>query len=245
MNLVLDIGNTRTKGGLFDGKTLVEHFYFDKNPLGQIKQLLAGHPEIKFSLVSSVLNHSKELTNSLRSRTNCIEFNADTRLPIKIAYKSPETLGKDRIAAAIGAYTLFKGHPTLSVDAGTCIKFDFVTAEGEYLGGSIAPGVEMRLKALNTFTDKLPLVSVNAAYTALIGTSTGESILSGVQNGALYEVKGFMEAYKKQYPGLKTVISGGDAPFFENALKNSIFADPNLVLTGLNEILNFNVSRLA
>ncbi len=242
MNLVLDIGNTRTKAALFNKSDLLEHFYFDKNPLAQIKKLLLQHPNIKFSIVSSVLNHSKDLSNALQRKTNCIEFNADTRLPVGLNYKTPETLGKDRLAAAIGAYTLFKGKNVLSVDAGTCIKFDFVSAAAEYQGGSISPGLEMRFKALNTFTDKLPLLQSDSQYSSLTGKSTRESILSGVQNGILLEVKGFIAAYRKQYPDINIVISGGDAPFFENALKSTIFASPNLVLIGLNEILNFNVS---
>ena len=241
MNLVLDIGNTRTKAALFDEKTLIKHYYFDKNPFEQINQLLVKHTEIKYSIISSVLNHSQDLVDILSLHTRCIEFSNKTQLPIQIKYASPETLGKDRLAAAVGAYILFKGHHVLSIDAGTCIKFDFVNKQGEYLGGSIAPGMEMRLKALNTFTDKLPLIALNSNYRALIGTNTSESILSGVQNGALFEISGFIEQYKQQYSEVKIVITGGDSAFFEVALKNSIFASPDLVLLGLNEILNFNV----
>lgn len=242
MNLVLDIGNTRTKAAIFEKNEITEHFYFDKNPVQQLKKLLADYPQIKFSLVSSVLSHSKDTINLLQHKTNCVELNGHTRLPIQIRYKSPETLGKDRLAAAVGAWSLYKNQDVLSIDAGTCIKFDLVTAKGEYLGGSISPGLNMRFQALNTFTDKLPLLSADPEFTTVLGSNSRESILSGVQNGALFEVSGFINKYCEQYPGIKLVITGGDANFFENALKKSIFVSPNLVLIGLNEILNLNVS---
>jgi type III pantothenate kinase len=242
MNLVLDIGNTRTKAAFFEGNEIVEHFYLDKNPLSQLKKILADRPDIRFSIVSSVLTHSKESINFLQHKTNCIELNEHTKLPIEIKYRSPETLGKDRLAAAVGAWSLFRNENSLSVDAGTCIKFDLVTKDGAYHGGSISPGIGMRFKALNTFTDKLPLISMQEDFTSLTGTNSRESILSGVQNGALLEVEGFINKYCEQYPGLKLVITGGDANFFENALKKSIFVSPDLVLIGLNEILNLNVS---
>ena len=242
MNLVLDIGNTRTKAAIFADNEVIEHFYFDKNPVNQLKKLLAEYSDIKFSIVSSVLSHSKDSLNLLQHKTNCVELNEYTKLPLTIKYKTPETLGKDRLAAAVGACTLFKNENVLSIDAGTCIKFDLVTKNGEYLGGSISPGLDMRFKALNSFTDKLPLLSVDEKYNSIIGTSSKESVLSGVQNGAIFEVSGFINKYCEQYPDLKLVMSGGDANFFENALKKSIFVSPNLVLIGLNEILNLNVS---
>jgi type III pantothenate kinase len=243
MNLVIDIGNTRSKAALFDEDHLLEHFYFDKNPQNQVKKLLTEHPEIRFSIVSSVVNHSKETVNLLQHKSNCVEFNSNTLLPVSVEYDSPETLGRDRIAAAVGAFKLFKGKNVLSIDAGTCIKFDFVTKEGVYKGGSISPGIGMRFNALNAFTDKLPLVAADMDFKTLIGQSTQGSIQSGVQNGAIFEVKGFVDVYSTQYPGLNIVLSGGDSSFFEGSLKNSIFVSPNLVLIGLNEILNFNVSQ--
>jgi len=242
MNLVIDIGNTRTKAGLFEKSELIENFIFDKNPLQQIKKLLTDYPQIRFSMVSSVLSHSKEIINFLQPKTNCIDFTAETKVPINILYKTPETLGRDRLSASVGAHFLHKNSDVLSIDAGTCLKLDFVTKDGNYLGGSISPGIEMRFKALNSFTDKLPHAPFDAHFKQLIGQTTMESIQSGVQQGILNEVDGYIDLYKKQYPEVKVVVTGGDLAFFENGLKNRIFASPNLVMIGLNEILNFNVS---
>ena len=243
MNLVLDIGNTRVKAALFEGKNLVEYFILEKNPLAQLKKIASDFPNIRFSIVSSVVSHSKEYINLLQHRTNCIELNYNTKLPITLNYATPETLGKDRIAAAVGAFSLFKNQNVLAIDAGTCVKFDFVSKDGVYEGGSISPGLEMRFKALSTFTNKLPLVSSVQETVSLIGKSTLESILSGVQNGIVNEILGMINEYKLLYPDLKTVLSGGDTGFFEVALKNSIFASPNLVLIGLNEILLENANK--
>ena len=242
MNLVIDIGNTRTKAAIFDQTTLVETFVFDKNPAQQIKKLLLDHSGIRFSMVSSVLLHTKEIINILRPKTNCIDFLEQTKLPINNLYKTPESLGRDRLCSAVGAYSMNKGHNVLSIDAGTCLKLDFVTKEGQYMGGSISPGIEMRFKALNAFTDKLPLVPFDKGFSQLTGKNTSESLQCGVQQGILNEVDGFIDLYKKQYPDLKVVMTGGDLSFFENGLKNRIFASPHLVLIGLYEILNFNVT---
>jgi type III pantothenate kinase len=242
MNLILDLGNTRTKAALFEGDDEVQHYFFDKNPSSQLKKLLHEYPMIRYSIVSSVQNHSKEATNLLHNKTFMVELSENTKLPIKISYKTPETLGKDRLAAAIGAWSLFKEDTVLSIDAGTCIKFDLVKKGGEYVGGSISPGLEMRFRALNQFTDRLPLLSYDENFEGLTGMNTNESILSGVLNGAVFEVESFINKYCEQYPGIKIVMTGGDAYFFENALKKSIFVSPNLVLSGLNEILKLNVS---
>ena len=133
----------------------------------------------------------------------------------------------------------------LSVDAGTCIKYDFVNAQNQYLGGGISPGIEMRFKSLNQFTDRLPLISYKH-FDKLIGDNTEDSILSGVMNGVVQEVKGIIQRYEQQYPDIKVVFTGGYLKFFEKSFsigtkgKTNIFADSFLVLKGLNEILNFN-----
>lgn len=243
MNLVLDIGNTRVKAGVFAGSDLVANFSFGKNALNDIKRLLLQFPELRFAIVSSVVTHSKDYVNLLSNKVNCIDFNYNTRVPVINNYKTPDTLGHDRLAAAVGAHAKFPGKNILVIDAGTCIKYEFVTAKGEYLGGAISPGLEMRFKALNTFTDRLPLIVKDEEFDQLTGGTTKESILSGVQNGSLQELKGVIEQYSVQYPELQCVLTGGDWQFFENGLKNSIFAAPFLVLEGLNEILNFNVDK--
>lgn len=243
MNLVLDIGNTRVKAGIFSGSDLVQNYSFPRNAVNDVKRLLQQFPELRFAIVSSVVTHSKDYVNLLAHKLNCIDFNYNTRIPIVNAYKSPDTLGHDRLAAAVGAWTKFSGKNILVIDAGTCIKYEFVSEKGEYTGGAISPGLEMRFKALNAFTDRLPLIAKDEDFDQVTGATTRECILSGVQNGALQELKGVIAQYAEQYPQVQCVLTGGDWQFFENGLKNSIFAAPFLVLEGLNEILNFNVDK--
>ncbi len=240
MHLVVDIGNTRTKIAVFNGREWVADYVFDEDLVTKMEELLSKHPSVRKSILSSVAENSSSIEKLLAEQTELIVFDHTTTLPITNLYQSPETLGKDRLAASIGAWSKFKGKDVLIIDAGTAIKVDLLTANGEYHGGSISPGINMRFKALNTFTGKLPLVKADKNYKSLTGKTTEESILNGVQNGALYEVQGFIDAYSKQYPGINIVVTGGDASFFELGLKNHIFAIPELVLIGLNEILLFN-----
>lgn len=243
MNLVLDLGNTRAKAALFAGKNLVEAFNFDKNPLPQLKRLLNENPQIRFSIVSSVINHPKDIINLLHNKTNCVEFNHTTSLPLIIRYAAPETLGKDRLAAAMGGYALYPGKNLLVIDTGTCIKYNFITAIGEFLGGAISPGLNIRFKSLNAFTDRLPLLVPDFEKHEIIGNSSTGSIYSGVQNGALFEILGFINWYKSQYPELSIILTGGAMQHFAGELKSDIFAVQNLTLIGLNEILLFNTSK--
>ena len=147
-----------------------------------------------------------------------------------------------RLAAAVGASRRFPGEDLLVVNAGSCITFDFISREGDYLGGAISPGLAMRLKALHTFTGKLPLINLRQAR-HLIGTDTAGSILSGVVNGAIAEVEGIARQYSAQFPGLRVILSGGDLKYFDKRLKISIFALPNIVIHGLYQILLFNVTE--
>jgi type III pantothenate kinase len=162
-----------------------------------------------------------------------------TPLPIKNNYATPKSLGKDRLAAAVGAWSLFPNQNSLSIDVGTAIKFDLINQASEYIGGSISPGISLRFQSLHNFTAKLPLVQYKNSH-PLIGFDTETSILSGVLNGINSEIDGLIELYKVQYPDLKIILSGGDSIYFENNLKSNIFAVSNLVQIGLNEILIFN-----
>jgi type III pantothenate kinase len=163
-------------------------------------------------------------------------------MPLKILYKTPATLGVDRLAAACGARALFPLQHCLTIDAGTCVTFDFIDMDGNYYGGAISPGMNMRFQALHTFTARLPLVSP-AGEANLIGDSTESSIRSGVINGLAAEIDGIIHQYQLKFEGLRAILCGGDALFFENKLKASIFASPELVLVGLNSILIYNVNR--
>jgi type III pantothenate kinase len=242
MNLVLDLGNTCVKAGLFSGRTLVKSFLFDKNEASEIKKVLSENSEIKYSIISSVISHSKEIANILQNKTICIDFDSNTRLPFKIMYSTPETLGKDRIAAVAGAIALYPGKTLLVIDAGTCMKYNFVNGQNEFIGGAISPGLDMRFKALNVFTDRLPHLSYEKEFTDVIGSNTKGSILSGVQQGLLFEVEGYLKRFKDKNKEGIVIATGGNLSYLEDGLKNSIFAAPDLILSGLNEILLHHTS---
>ena len=246
MNLVIDIGNTLTKTAVFNGKEISSFSSFDKFSVNQIKEIIFKNPSVKNVILSSVINHDKSISDSLKTNLFFIELTHQTKLPLENLYQSPETLGKDRLACAVGANFLFPNQNVLAIDAGTCIKYDFVNSKNQYSGGGISPGIEMRFKALNQFTDKLPLLNYKS-FDKLIGQNTDESILSGVMNGVEEEVKGILSLYKEQYPDVKAVCTGGYMKFLERIFNisgngnSSIFADPFLVLKGLNHILNYNI----
>ena len=172
------------------------------------------------------------------------QLDTRTPLPVENRYATPETLGKDRLAAAIGAWAQYPGQHCLVVDAGTCLTLDLVTAEGSYLGGNISPGVRMRLRAMHAFTARLPQVDVGA-YKALLGQSTESALQNGGLLGAVLEIEGLASRLSDSYPGLITVLTGGDAAILAERLKSKIFVHLNLVLEGLNKILEYNVELRA
>lgn len=240
MNLVLDFGNTHSKLALFSNGTQLHYERVELSAaLSSVERIFAQQPGIKSAILSSVVDHASAIESYIKERCPLICLNPATRLPIINAYATPATLGRDRLAAAVGLWADFPKQNALSIDAGTCITFDLITADSTYRGGAISPGVELRFKALHTFTDHLPLIP-GASQAALVGDTTESSMQSGVMNGVVAEVQGIVNAYRAQYPGLVVVLTGGDFKLFENALKNPIFADPNLVLKGLNSILAFN-----
>ncbi|RUA23861.1 MAG: pantothenate kinase [Bacteroidetes bacterium] len=242
MRLILDFGNTFQKCAIFDDKELIVLKRFENIHLNDLKKLVSEYPKVKSAILSSVIDHDPEIIQWLKSSFVFIELNSTTPIPITNAYKTPETLGKDRLSAAIGAASIFPNQNVLSIDTGTAIKFDMVTKEGKYLGGSISPGLYLRFKALHTFTDKLPLVSYNNIH-ELIGNNTQSSILSGVMNGAIAEINGLITLYKQQFTHLKIVFTGGESIYFVKSIKSDIFVDSNLVVKGLNEILKFNEEK--
>lgn len=240
MNLVLDIGNTRVKAALFEKEQILSTLHFNLSFPDPLQELILGKP-VKQAIYSSVVKELPGFISVLLEGIPCLEFDANTPVPIQNKYESASTLGSDRLAAAIGGWKHFPGTDLLIIDTGTCIKYNFVTKAGEYLGGAISPGIDMRLKAMHAFTGRLPLVRADYDFNTLIGTSTGDSLLSGVLNGALDEVDGMINRYRTQYNDLKIVLTGGNYHFFEKQLKNRIFALPNIVLEGLNEIIAYNV----
>lgn len=239
-NLIIDWGNTRIKLAIFSEGILIQQYALPALSPDELKNRVPDFAKMHV-LLCSVSHQSDELEQFLRSEvTHFFKLSHETPLPIKISYQTPQTLGYDRIANAVAAFKLRKNnHHCLAIDAGTCLKIDFLHADSGYMGGSISPGLEMRYKALNNYTSALPLIK-NPQESQLIGDSTLQSINSGVLNGMRHELSGMIEQYQKQYDNLTIFITGGDAHFFEKALKNDIFAHVFLTLVGLNEILEFN-----
>ncbi len=239
MNLVLDIGNTRCKAAVFNQNEMVEVMQQNVFTDDYIEEIIKKY-NIKKGVYASVRTE-KEI--KVLTKYNFLELSHLTPIPLENKYKTPDTLGKDRIAGVVGAFAEHKNQNVLIIDMGTCITFDFVTAKNEYLGGAISPGFEMRLKALNILTGKLPKVEYDNTQPNLIGDSTKNSILSGVYNGLKNELQGVINQYISQYDNLKVVVTGGDYKLFDLEPKNRIFADKFLVLKGLNEILNYNAEK--
>jgi type III pantothenate kinase len=238
-NLVVDIGNTLAKAALFEEKQMHEVFSLEVAELHKVLPILETL-DFSASILSSVRDYPAEVRTYLSSVAPFIELDEDTGVPVVNVYETPATLGKDRLAAACGAYSLFPGLNVLVINTGTCITYDVVTARKEYLGGSISPGIMMRFRALHTFTGRLPLLSPEPGFN-IPGKNTHDSLLTGVCLGVVEEVSGMINRYQEKYPGIKRVLSGGDRSFFENQLKSDIFVVPNIVLLGLNEILLYNV----
>jgi len=234
MNLIIDQGNSTAKVALFDGNTLVKVFYAE----ALSEELLSGvireyRPEAGIFCSVKTLRYLK----ALKTLKFFFELNHHLPLPLTVDYQTPQTLGMDRLAAAVGAAAQKPNTPLLIVDMGTAITIDYVSAKGVYEGGNISPGVELRFKSLNQFTDQLPLINEQGDVPHL-GYNTETAIRSGVVEGIVREIDSYIDEYKKKY-NIFTFLTGGYAFYFESKLKNTIFADENLVLKGLNEILNY------
>jgi len=237
-NLTIDIGNTLTKVAVFTGDEIILLETYNTIEVESIIKIIDSH-NISRVIVSCVGKLPSKFEDLISRKIEVVYFSASTRIPIINCYKTPNTLGVDRLAAAVAANALFPNSNVLAVDCGTAITFDLVNSNSEYLGGAITLGVTTRFKALNSFTANLPLLSISEDF-PLIGSNTTESILSGVLNGVVNEIDGYINAIKTQYNHLNIVFTGGDSFFFDKKLKNSIFVHPNLVLIGLNRILNYN-----
>lgn len=238
MNLVIDQGNTLFKVGLFNDNELISKskFQYSENKLFIDWVLKKTKTELNI-IVSSVVD--KEISFDILNKNRQILLNSNTNLPIKNCYGTPQTLGNDRIANAVAAWSLNPNGNSLVIDLGTCIKYDLVTKSGEYLGGNISPGLQMRYKSLEFFTDQLPLLNPTTEKIDF-GTDTQTSMQCGIQVGIENEINGFINRYKEMFGDLTIFMTGGDTKFFDNSIKNHIFANSNLTLIGLNEILKHN-----
>lgn len=244
--LVLDLGNTAAKYGCFEAGQLGRSGTLAGPE--QLRELLRAWPA-KQVIVAAVTADSADWLAELAdhiARPALLFEPGKTRIPIQNAYATPLTLGADRLAAAVAAAYLRPGQPTLIVDAGTALKCDLITRDGVFAGGSIAPGLRMRLQALHTFTGRLPRLELPpppAEGVQLTGTSTASAMLSGVLNGAALEAQGMLDAYRPHHPGLGVLLTGGDAPYFAARLQGRIFVVPELVLLGLYRILAYHVDE--
>jgi len=242
VNLVIDIGNSFTKYAIFDNRQLV---YFDTSEsaifVTQIKQLFEAYPKIQRAMISAVgplQNKEKEIM-ALFCKVHVLSH--ASKVPFKNSYASPSTLGMDRIALATSAFYQYPRKNVLVIDMGTCVTYDFVNDAGEYRGGAISPGLNMRYRAMHLQTDKLPLLQPEELLD-FVGNSTASSMHSGVINGLTLELDGAISQYHARFQDLTVILTGGDSQFFVKRLKNSIFANSKFLVEGLNYLLEYNKS---
>lgn len=243
LNLVIDIGNTTVKVALFDRDGMAETLVESNCSLDFLKPFCAKY-SVKRGIIATVV----DLDETLRAQLASLPFpllwlDNKTPLPVINLYETPETLGYDRIAAVVGANGEYPDNDLLVIDAGTCITYEFIDAQGRYHGGNISPGMQMRFKALHQFTGRLPLVVPEGRKPAM-GNDTETAIRAGVLKGMEYEIAGYIAAMKYKYPELLVFLTGGDEFSFDTSVKSIIFADRFLVLKGLNRILNYNNDRI-
>jgi type III pantothenate kinase len=242
MNLSIDIGNSRVKLAVFKEYKCLEILAISKKQLlGRLTYLNKRHT-IKAAIISSVSDIDIDILKKIERLFRVVCLDANLNLPFTILYKTIETLGVDRLALMAAAVTKYPNQNVLVIDAGTCITYDFITKNTNYLGGAISPGVLMRYKALNNQTEKLPLLTPEQPK-SIIGDTTQQSIHSGVCIGVINEIEGVISQYKLKFPNLTVVLTGGDTNFLSEKLKSVIFANPNFLLEGLNHILNHNLQE--
>jgi len=240
MNLVIDVGNTRIKVAVFRGVEMVHNEIITRNNFLKSTLNLIEKYHCEIAIISSVGNQNKFEIQEIKSKINILELNSEVKLPFENNYATPKTLGVDRIGLVSAAIESFPDKNVLVIDAGTCITYDFINENGCYLGGAISPGINMRYKALNSFTEKLPLLK-QSENEELTGNTTETCIHSGVIFGVINEIDSAINSYKEKNQLLTVVLTGGDVNFLSNKLKNGIFANPNFLLEGLNTILTYNL----
>jgi type III pantothenate kinase len=238
-HLIIDCGNTRTKFGIFENQEYIFGITSNiQDSFSSLAELLKTYRP-SWSILSSVRQLDDSFILLLEENTSLIRLSDKTKIPIQISYESPHSLGSDRLADAVGGWVLSKTQNCLVVDCGTCITYNIVL-NNSYIGGAISPGIQLRFKALNAFTDALPLVDIDPEFDG-IGKNTENSIRSGVQTAVLLEVDAMMKKICSENEISNVYITGGDRDFFEKGLKTTTFAHPRLTLIGLNEILRHNL----
>ena len=241
MNLAIDIGNTLAKLAVIDDGQVVDFQKTEKIDSAFVEKILEENPEIEAAIIVSTGEYETAWEQMLEKRMKrFIRFGAETPIPIENGYATPQTLGLDRLAAAVAANALYPNSNVLIVDFGTAITVDFVSAEGRFVGGNISPGAATRFRALHHFTKRLPLCELDEDSVRLLGNSTQTAIESGVVNGIVYEIEGYSRDLQQRYNNLRIIFTGGESDFFAKRLKNTIFATYDLVAYGLNRILEYN-----
>jgi type III pantothenate kinase len=243
MILVIDVGNTRIKGAVFEGAILLEIFVFTKIELQKnIENILKNFEKVSDLVVSSVGDVEK-LSFLAFDNVLKVHFISNTDpFPFQNKYATPQTLGIDRMVLAAGATLQFPNQNRLVIDAGTCVTYDFIDQDNNYLGGAIAPGLRLRYESLHNYTAKLPLLALENPEN-LIGNSTSDSIHSGVVNGLVYEIDGFINEYRARYLNFIIILTGGDTDFLAKRLKNTIFANSNFLLESLNQTFQYKIKN--
>lgn len=240
MNLLVDVGNTLTKIALYDRGVIFLKKNYELLCVSDIVTLCDSY-DIKIVAVSSVKDISVDFDAYLKERfgDKYLFFSYDTPIPIKNNYSTPKTLGNDRLLDAIAANEIFPSRNILVIDLGSAITVDFVNSDGCFMGGCISPGAKLRFKSLNMFTDKLPLCNI-CDKTSLFGMDTNSAIEFGVLNSIIYEIDSYIDSYRSIYGDIEIILTGGDSKYFENKLKNTIFADRDLIFKGLNRVIEYN-----
>jgi len=242
MNLVIDAGNTKVKFAVFRRNVLLEVVTGSAHDFaGHVREIFEKYPGISSAIVSAVSALEPQAAEILAVFCKVHILSPGSKIPFKNSYATPQTLGPDRMALATAAFYHNPKGNTLVIDAGTCITYDLVNDRGEYLGGAISPGLFMRYNALHEYTGKLPLLTP-ANILDIIGNATETSIHSGVVNGITLEIDGVIGQYKSRFSHLTVILTGGDAQFLSERLKNTIFAHSNFLLEGLNQLLEYNKS---
>ncbi|HQV34697.1 MAG TPA: type III pantothenate kinase [Flavobacterium sp.] len=243
MLLAIDVGNTRIKGAVYERNTLINQFVFSSVEVkNNIENILEKNPKITDLIVSSVGNENSIVFNSFSERISIHFVSHQDIFPFQNKYATPTTLGIDRMVLASGATLLFPKKNKLVIDAGTCVTYDFIDDENRYWGGAISPGLRLRYESLHQFTAKLPLLTLEEPLN-FIGNSTNQSIHSGVVNGLIHEIDGFIEQYKNKNENFTIILTGGDAEFLAKRLKNTIFANSNFLLESLNQFFQYKINN--
>jgi type III pantothenate kinase len=243
MLLAIDVGNTRIKGAVFENDSLLGHFIFLKKDLKKnIEKILKDFPKTAFLVVASVGSLDKNDFLDFGEKLKVHFISHEDSFPFVNLYETPKTLGMDRMVLAAGAVLQFPKQNRLVIDAGTCITYDFVDENDNYLGGAISPGLRLRYEVLHNFTARLPLLELDSPK-SIIGNSTSQSIHSGVVNGAVNEIDGFINDYKQHYSKFTIILTGGDGDFLAKRLKNTIFANSNFLLESLSHLFQYKIKN--